>query len=113
ERFELLAKKQGIRFTSKGLASVEVYIDPRHLRRIVSNLVSNALKYTEKGEIELLLDVKDEKVHLTVKDTGIGIPNEKQHLLFQEFQRFENAKNVQGIGLGLAVCKSLAELNGG
>ena len=113
ERFELLAKKQGIRISVIGLTSLEACIDPRHLRRIISNLLSNALKYTAQGEIELLIHAEDELVSISVIDSGIGVPDEKRHLLFEDFQRFDNAKDMQGIGLGLAVCKSLAELNSG
>jgi signal transduction histidine kinase len=92
------------------------YGDVGRLRQIASNLVSNALKFTEKGEVRLSLSEKveggREMLHLTVSDTGIGIPAEKIPLLFQKFTQVDSSttRRFGGTGLGLAICRELAGL---
>jgi CheY-like chemotaxis protein len=90
--------------------------DLGRLRQIVSNLVSNALKFTERGEVRLTLmdhseDGRD-MLHLVVSDTGIGIPAEKIAMLFQKFTQVDSSttRKFGGTGLGLAICRELAGL---
>jgi two-component system sensor histidine kinase/response regulator len=92
-----------------------VMADPRLLRQIATNLISNAIKYSPQGsEVRILLDSVDgERWMLVVQDQGIGIPEEDQWLLFEAFQRASNVGLVQGTGLGLAIVKQAAELHGG
>jgi len=93
--------------------------DVGRLRQIASNLVSNALKFTEKGEVRLSLreEVEDgrELLHLIVSDTGIGIPAEKIPMLFQKFTQVDSSttRKFGGTGLGLAICRELAGLMDG
>ena len=93
--------------------------DVGRLRQIASNLVSNALKFTEKGEVRLTLEelVEDgrEMLHLTVSDSGIGIPAEKIPMLFQKFTQVDSSttRRFGGTGLGLAICRELAGLMDG
>jgi signal transduction histidine kinase/ActR/RegA family two-component response regulator len=93
--------------------------DVGRLRQIASNLVSNALKFTEKGEVRMALEelVEDgrEMLHLTVSDTGIGIPAERIPMLFQKFTQVDSSttRRFGGTGLGLAICRELAGLMGG
>ena len=94
--------------------------DPTRLRQILINLAGNSLKFTEKGEIAInvkILKREDEKVslHFTVKDTGIGIPKEKQAKIFESFSQVDSSttRKYGGTGLGLSICKQLAELMGG
>ena len=93
--------------------------DAGRLRQIVSNLLSNALKFTERGEVRLTLmnEVEGGRdlLHLVVTDTGIGIPPEKAPLLFQKFTQIDasNTRRFGGTGLGLAICRELAGLMGG
>jgi signal transduction histidine kinase/ActR/RegA family two-component response regulator len=95
------------------------YGDVGRLRQIASNLVSNALKFTEKGEVRLRLaeEVEDgrEMLHLVVSDTGIGIPAEKIPMLFQKFTQVDSSttRRFGGTGLGLAICRELAGLMDG
>ena len=90
--------------------------DVGRLRQIASNLVSNALKFTDEGEVRLALseEVEDgrEMLHLTVSDTGIGIPAEKMPMLFQKFTQVDSSttRKFGGTGLGLAICRELAGL---
>src|SRR5580693_1006346 len=94
--------------------------DPERLRRIVVNLVGNAIKFTEKGEVVLHVDFEsisniDVVLHFAVTDTGIGIPVEKQHKVFEAFAQADSSttRKYGGTGLGLAISKKLAELMGG
>jgi two-component system, sensor histidine kinase and response regulator len=93
--------------------------DGDRLQQVILNLLSNACKYTNFGTIELR--VKSETfsnqqahIHISVKDSGIGIPEDKQHLLFQQFSQLHQASDittpVQSTGLGLAICKNIVEL---
>ncbi len=88
--------------------------DPRLLRQIISNLVSNAVKYSPKGSIvRLSLQRQDRHIELTVQDYGIGIPEADLHRLFETFQRAENVGAIPGTGLGLAIAKQAIVLHGG
>ncbi|MFA6900915.1 MAG: ATP-binding protein [Desulfurivibrionaceae bacterium] len=94
--------------------------DLGHLRQILINLVSNAIKFTTTGEVAVkasLVGERDTQVTLrfTVRDTGIGIPQDKIPLLFNAFQQVDasTTRKFGGTGLGLAICKRLAEIMGG
>jgi PAS domain S-box-containing protein len=91
--------------------------DPGRLRQILTNLVSNAIKFTHQGEVTLKVALvwKDEdrvRLHFSVKDTGIGIPEEKKDLLFEKFSQVETSTTRQygGTGLGLAISRELSAL---
>lgn len=86
--------------------------DPARMRQIVLNLLSNALKFTERGRVDVRVQWKEGGVlSLAVRDTGVGIATDKQHLLFEEFAQIH--RQPGGTGLGLAITKRLAELMGG
>lgn len=97
--------------------------DETRIRQILINLVGNAVKFTEKGSIQVHVNVKPAEFYdenhlllsVSVKDTGIGIPFNKQHQLFQSFSQLDPAINRKygGTGLGLAISKKLVELMGG
>ena len=90
--------------------------DERRVRQILLNLLSNAVKFTPPGgEVWLRIGYIDDKVMIEVSDTGIGIPLEKQHLLFEAFQQIDSSLNRQheGTGLGLALTRQLVEMHGG
>lgn len=93
-----------------------IVADELRLRQMLTNLLSNALKFTEVGgELGLKVEVWDGWIAFTVWDTGIGIPTEKQHLIFQKFQQLENplTRRFEGTGLGLVLTQRLARLHGG
>ena len=89
--------------------------DREKVYAILTNLVKNAIKYTEKGKIEIGYDKKDEYLEFYVRDTGIGIPKDRQVAIFQRFVQadIEDRKALQGAGLGLAITKSYVEMCGG
>jgi PAS domain S-box-containing protein len=94
--------------------------DPTRLRQILVNLIGNAVKFTEQGEILVTVDRFEEYeneviLRFGVKDTGVGIPPEKQGLLFGKFTQLDasNTRRYGGTGLGLAIAKQLVELMGG
>lgn len=80
-----------------------VHSDPRLLRRILQNLISNALRYTAVGAVEVLCRIADDRLHLEVVDTGPGIAAEHHAEIFEEFRRLGDGNRDRGIGLGLAI----------
>jgi signal transduction histidine kinase len=89
--------------------------DPRLVRLILSNLVDNALKYTEHGAVEVSLGHADGAHRLAVRDTGPGIPPERQAIIFEPFEQLEpiRQKHTPGVGLGLSLVKEMAGALGG
>src|SRR5205085_9736803 len=107
-------KNQHICFSYSG--PEEVCQDKKILRNVLLNLISNALKYSKKDkEIYVYADVaeKDGQVAISVKDEGIGIPEDAQKELFGKFFRASNTMNIQGTGLGLSIVKKYVELLNG
>ncbi len=94
--------------------------DPLRFRQVLTNLMGNAPKFTEKGSIELLLDIEEDKgtrikLHSQIKDTGIGIPEDRLGAIFEPFQQVDGttARKFGGTGLGLSICKQIANLMDG
>ncbi len=97
-----------------------VLADPMRLRQILANLVNNAIKFTEQGEVVVQVSClrraeESAWVRLAVRDTGIGIPPERLDAIFEAFTQADSSTTRKhgGTGLGLAICKQLAELMGG
>ena len=110
--FEPIAKARELEFTVLP-SSLWVRSDRRLLRRLVQNLVSNAIKYTPEGRV--LVGVRRRRGRLTVEvlDTGLGIPLAKQRVIFQEFQRLDQgAKIARGLGLGLSIVERIGRVLG-
>ncbi len=94
--------------------------DPGRLRQILVNLLGNAIKFTDAGDVSVSVSAKaveghDRQILFAVKDTGIGIPQDKMNRLFQPFSQLERiiSRKRDGVGLGLAISKKLVELMGG
>lgn len=94
---------------------VMVIGDATRLRQIVLNLLSNAVKFTRVGGISLRLDVAGGQARVTVEDTGCGIPDKDQDLIFEQFiqLRSEYGRKPEGTGLGLSIARALAEVHSG
>jgi signal transduction histidine kinase len=89
--------------------------DGRRLTQVLINLVGNAIKFTDAGEIAIKAETNDGAFHVSVRDTGPGISAADQARLFQEFQQADNAitRKKGGTGLGLAISKRIIEMHGG
>lgn len=120
------ATEKGLRFLYKPRPETEsnirtvtpvyyAHVDNDHLREVVANLIENAIKYTPAGDV--IIDVGGDETHVTisVQDSGIGIPTEDIPHLFQKFYRVDNSdtREIGGTGLGLYLCRRLAEVMGG
>lgn len=90
-----------------------VYLDKNIVKNILLNLISNAIKYSEKGIITISTKVNSTNVLLSVEDQGMGIPEGDKPFLFSRFFRAQNAGNIQGTGLGLNIVKRYVELLNG
>lgn len=117
--FQLKARSNNIELKSdiKTLTkSPVVYADKDKLIQILMNLVNNAIKFTTDGFITIGFTHKEDGFYeFYVKDTGLGIPNEIKHSIFDRFVKFENPnkKLYEGTGIGLPITKALVELHGG
>jgi len=89
-----------------------VYADPVLLARVARNLLSNALKYTEKGFVKIASRRTDGKIELAIEDTGVGVPEDKIDSIFSEFTQLQNPERDRnkGLGLGLSIVRRLCEL---
>ena len=85
--------------------------DSMRLKQVMLNLIDNAIKYTLKGSILVSLDYQNQSLRFSVKDTGIGIPENMKELVFEKFVQVESGyvRSSNGLGLGLAICKKLVE----
>ena len=89
--------------------------DRTRLRQVFYNIISNAIKFTEKGGVTVDLKLKDDFVHVAIQDTGIGIKQEDIAIVFEQFRQIDGSLNrkVSGTGLGMPITKNLVELHGG
>lgn len=89
----------------------KVKLDKNRIAQIMTNYVTNSIKYTPKGFIEMGYELADEGIRLYVKDSGIGIQDDKKNKVFHRFEKLDEF--AQGTGLGLSICKAIAESMGG
>jgi len=110
----LSARQKGLTIRSKLSSKLpNVVVDKQGITRVVTNLIDNAIKYTDSGEILISLRQKNSELEFSVKDSGIGIrlPSEQRYKLFERFYQ-ENA-SIPGAGVGLSMCKTIVEAHGG
>lgn len=115
-RVELKAKEKGLLL--KLQLSGDAYMirgDQKRMEQIIMNLLENAIRYTDEGEIIVHMEFAADAATLIVEDTGIGIPEEELPYIFERFYRVEKSRSRQygGSGLGLSIVKKLVELHGG
>ncbi|MGN5041071.1 response regulator [Aeromonas sp. 3P] len=118
--FADLAERKHVEVVIRKSPEVPVFLrgDPLRLGQVLVNLVNNAIKFTERGEVEVSIDLANShpmRIRFSVRDTGIGIAEEKQTQLFQAFTQLEagNTRKYGGSGLGLNISQRLVELMGG
>ena len=112
---EILARKKKIRVITDVDDIPNIFADEMRIREILNNLISNSIKFTEKGLIKISAEKQDQNIVMKVTDTGIGIPSDKIKNLFQKFYQVDSSvgRRYGGSGLGLAITKQLVELQGG
>ncbi|MBO9732965.1 MAG: response regulator [Chitinophaga sp.] len=117
--FEPMAKEKGLQLVLHTAAGVPATIetDQVRLEQILKNLLSNALKFTARGSVRLEVQTTEtpQQIRFAVKDTGIGIPEDKQQVIFEAFQQADGStrRKYGGTGLGLSISRELAKLLGG
>jgi signal transduction histidine kinase/ActR/RegA family two-component response regulator len=115
--FRQQAQEKGVRLTVRIDPQVPAIVngDPVRLDQVLVNLIGNAVKFTEKGEIEVTAEVRRRRLQIRVRDTGIGIPADRMDRLFRSFSQVDSSltRRHGGTGLGLAICKGLVEMMGG
>jgi two-component system, sensor histidine kinase len=113
--FAPLAAAQGLefRFHRRGDLQDWIEIDATRLRQVVINLIGNAIKYTERGFVALIISWEQGRLDLAVSDTGPGVPPAAREVIFLPFQRTDEARTKRGAGLGLAISAQLIQLMGG
>ncbi|RJX65419.1 response regulator [Vibrio sinensis] len=109
--FSALAKQQGIEFTMVR-SHLLVQSDPKLLRRVVQNFLTNAFRYSPNGKVVLGVRRVGEQARIEVWDNGMGIDEDKQQEIFEEFNRGSQVRADQGLGLGLAISKGIASVLG-
>lgn len=111
DQYRSVARSRGLdlRWHTRGL---KVQSDPRLLRRVLQNLIANALRYTARGGVLIGSRRRGNRVRIEVWDTGPGIPPAQQAMVFEEFRRLESPSpwGERGLGLGLAICRRIAAL---
>ncbi len=118
KEYSFKASSKGIEFRfASGIPDQEIFFksDEMRIKQVLINFVGNALKFTDKGYIEIGVKLENESIQFHVKDTGIGIAKEYHDKVFDRFRQVEAAhtRKYGGNGLGLAITKNLAELLGG
>ncbi|WP_271078559.1 sensor histidine kinase [Aurantiacibacter sp. MUD61] len=117
EMFRGTAQKKGIALHCDIDPSVRQYArgDPFRLRQVLLNLIGNAVKFTDRGEVELRARTRDDRLMISVRDTGIGVPEEHLGRIFGLFEQLDQgtARRYGGSGLGLAISADLVRLMGG
>lgn len=118
EQFKTNAEDKGLTFSAnidlpEHLTSVNT--DSIKLKSILTNLIENAIKFTNRGSVELGIRVADQNIEFSVKDTGVGIPKSEQQAIFERFSQGDNSntRQYEGSGLGVTIAKAYVELLGG
>lgn len=117
EMMEIKCSEKGIQLnvTSEDNVPEFIFSDALRLRQILMNIIGNAVKFTDKGEIKILSRVENQYLVFLIEDSGIGLNEEQSKKLFQAFSQADNseARKVEGTGLGLVLSRRLASLLGG
>jgi len=112
EEYQPVIEEKGLEFIfTLSRNGLQLYGDKIRLRQVLVNLIINAIKYTEKGKIEIVIEEEAKHGKIIVRDTGIGIPEGDLDRIFERFYRVDKARarNVGGTGLGLAIAKHIVE----
>lgn len=113
--FEAREKNIGLHHHIAGTAATTYVGDPSRLRQILVNLIGNAIKFTEIGEVNVDVTRRENRIHFSVRDTGLGVPANRKDSLFEAFEQADDttSRKFGGTGLGLTICKKFVELMDG
>lgn len=114
ELYGYVAEERGVRVTLESSEPVTADVDAGRIRRVIANLLDNALKYTPAGgQVVLACRTEGDRALLEVRDTGIGIRPEEQDRIWQRLYRSDKSRSQRGLGLGLSLVKAIVEAHGG
>jgi len=118
DKFDSLALEKGLSFIVRDELKITIHTDSGKLNQVITNLLANAFKFTDQGEVELRVAASETielPLKIEVRDTGIGIPAAQQQTIFEQFRQVDGtiSREYGGTGLGLSIAKSLVELLGG
>lgn len=117
EQMRGMAVNKGVEYRLRQEGEGAVWVDADRIRQVLANLVANAVKFTERGFVEISsqLDIENEQLTIHVRDSGIGISHDNHERIFQEFRQVDGStsRRFGGTGLGLAISRRLARLMGG
>lgn len=111
--YDLIAEEKGIRLEVESEPGLEVMADELYLKRVMSNLLDNAIKYTDAGTVTISAQRMQEMVAIAVKDTGIGIEQNELEKVWDRLYRGDKSRSRAGSGLGLSLVKSVVKAHGG
>ncbi|MEO0136945.1 MAG: HAMP domain-containing sensor histidine kinase [candidate division WOR-3 bacterium] len=113
--YQTLAEQKNLKIEVNAPDEVIILSDESRLRQVVTNLISNSIKFTDKGFVKIELIDTGDSAELIIQDTGIGMSKEELSYLFQPFsiKYFKNRPDVEGTGLGLFICKRILDLLNG
>lgn len=115
QEYTPLAKDKNLRLSFQKVDLPQIKADPTRLRQVLNNLISNAIKYTHSGSVEVIAKQEEKNVVCQIKDSGLGIDKASQSRLFEKFYRVktEQTRQITGTGLGLWISKKIVEMMGG
>lgn len=114
DSFAVAVDKKGLKLSLETPPTLLMESDERRAKQILVNFISNAIKFTDRGEIEIKLVKKDKTAEISVRDTGLGVKKEDMNKLFKDFSRIPiKDRTIEGTGLGLYLSKKIADLLGG
>ncbi len=110
--FETLSDEKGLKFIINDRFNASFSTDKTKLLQVLKNLLSNAFKFTKKGSVEIDIAKKEDKLAITIKDSGIGIPADKLNTIFDAFKQVDGtiSREFGGTGLGLSISKTIIDL---
>lgn len=115
KEFAPLAASKGLELRDNTIREgLQLYADKPKLKQVLGNLIQNAIKYTERGKIELIVEEEEKSAKIIVRDSGIGISTEDTQRIFERFYRVDKTRSreIGGTGLGLAIVKHIVEAHG-
>lgn len=118
DQFRTMARDRGIELKSSfdpKVSQSQIYVDAEKMDKVIFNLLSNSHKFTKKGSIEVQTEIKDDRIFVRVKDTGIGIRADQLPYIFDRFRQADGSSSREhaGTGIGLALVKEMVKLHGG